>query len=132
MPFKQISKLSTGEMSVEEFDEKYKRSELMESIRAQEAAEKAEKAKQMGREGKGEKENYLRFCKACFREYVIEVDPCAHCGHATMPMKERRAELLAKVEGMKEKKKRNVIRKGRWENWVKTQALFYKKTATNY
>lgn len=86
----------------------------------------------MGREGKGEKDNYKRFCKACFREYELETNPCVHCGKETMTAQERKSELLEKVEALKEKKRLRVIRKARWENWMKTQALFYKKTATNY
>lgn len=36
------------------------------------------------------------------------------------------------MEEYKEKQRRKIIRKDKWENWKKTQALFYKKTSTNY
>lgn len=41
-------------------------------------------------------------------------------------------ELRGKLAEYKEKQKRKIERKGKWENWKKTQALFYKKTSTNY
>jgi tetratricopeptide (TPR) repeat protein len=41
-------------------------------------------------------------------------------------------DLRGKLEEYKEKKKIKIERKGKWENWKKTQALFYKKTSTNY
>jgi tetratricopeptide (TPR) repeat protein len=40
--------------------------------------------------------------------------------------------LKTKVEEFKEKKKRKLERRAKWENWIKTQAMFYKKTSTNY
>jgi tetratricopeptide (TPR) repeat protein len=40
--------------------------------------------------------------------------------------------LKEKIEELKERKKLKKERKLKWENWVKTQALFYKKTSTNY
>lgn len=74
----------------------------------------------MGREGKGEKENYIRFCRACFREFDIEIENCTVCGKPTMSQAERRAELMVKLEKFKEKKKLKLIKKARWENWQKT------------
>ena len=40
--------------------------------------------------------------------------------------------LKIKLDLYKAKKKRRIQRKAKWENWVKTQAMFYKKTSTNY
>jgi tetratricopeptide (TPR) repeat protein len=36
------------------------------------------------------------------------------------------------LEDYKEKKKKKMERKDKWEKWKKTQALFYRKTSTNY
>jgi hypothetical protein len=41
-------------------------------------------------------------------------------------------ELKDKLEEYKEKNTRKKIKKAKWENWKKTQAMFYKKTSTNY
>jgi lipoprotein NlpI len=42
------------------------------------------------------------------------------------------AYLREKLEEMKDRKRTKKERKAKWENWVKTQAMFYKKTSTNY
>ena len=36
------------------------------------------------------------------------------------------------MEKYKEKTKRKKERRAKWENWKKTQAMFYRKTSTNY
>lgn len=41
-------------------------------------------------------------------------------------------ELRDKLEDYKEKNIRKKERKAKWENWKKTQALFYRKMSTNY
>lgn len=48
------------------------------------------------------------------------------------PGQDRLDYLKTKVEEYKEKKKRKIERRAKWENWIKTQAMFYKKTSTNY
>jgi tetratricopeptide (TPR) repeat protein len=40
--------------------------------------------------------------------------------------------LKTKVEEYKEKKAKKIVRKAKWDNWRKTQEMFYKKTSTNY
>jgi len=42
------------------------------------------------------------------------------------------AYLKEKLEELKERKKLKKERKAKFEQWIKTQALFYKKTSTNY
>ena len=42
------------------------------------------------------------------------------------------AELRDKLEEHKVKKARKMERRAKWENWKKTQEMFYKKTSTNY
>ena len=41
-------------------------------------------------------------------------------------------ELKVKLEEHKTKIQRKKVRRGKWENWKKTQAMFYCKTSTNY
>lgn len=40
--------------------------------------------------------------------------------------------MKEKLEEHKSKVIRRKERKNKWENWKKTQALFYRKTSTNY
>jgi tetratricopeptide (TPR) repeat protein len=47
-------------------------------------------------------------------------------------IQERFDELREKLEEYKSKKKTKLERRAKWENWKKTQALFYRKTSTNY
>lgn len=41
-------------------------------------------------------------------------------------------ELKGKLSDYQEKTRRKKERRAKWENWKKTQALFYCKTSTNY
>lgn len=41
-------------------------------------------------------------------------------------------DLRGRLEEQKVKKARKMERRAKWDNWKKTQALFYKKTSTNY
>lgn len=47
-------------------------------------------------------------------------------------LQERIDELKDKISEYQEKERRKKERKAKWENWKKTQALFYRKTSTNY
>ena len=85
-----------------------------------------------GREGKGEKEDYDVFCPRCNTEFLIKIEKCTRCGAETIAQKERREILLKKVEEYKNLKNRRAERKKKWELWKKTEAMNYKKTATNY
>ena len=133
---KQIADLISGKVDVHELDKVEK--EMIEKERlkqvAKEIRERDEKAKWMkGREGKGHRNDYKTFCKGCFREYVMEgVDICTNCGMKTMTVDERMFELRAKLETHKSAIGLKKTRRGKWENWKKTQEMFYKKTSTNY
>lgn len=85
-----------------------------------------------GRDGGGDKDNYETYCRRCRVEYVVPVATCTRCGKNTIKKEERRAELLGMVDQYKEAKKRKQDRKQKWDMWKKTQAMFWKKTATNY
>ena len=54
-----------------------------------------------GRSGKGEKENYKMFCTRCETEFLIDLTTCTRCGHELITQKERRDNLLLKVEDYK-------------------------------
>ena len=41
-------------------------------------------------------------------------------------------ELRGKLGEFQEKQARKKMRRAKWENWKKTQAMFYCKTSTNY
>jgi len=82
--------------------------------------------------GKGEKENYASFCKYCFREYPECTEICVHCKKATQSCIERRAYLLKKAHEYQTGKVRKEERKKKWQLWKNTQAMLWKKTATNY
>lgn len=99
--------------------------------KAREEQIRLEKIKK-GREGGGEKENYLNYCKKCRVEFTLETPVCIRCQKPTITCADRRKELLEKVEEFKEAKFRKQERKKKWELWKKTKAIFWKKTATNY
>lgn len=54
------------------------------------------------------------------------------CDRDTITEAERMDELRGKLEGFKQKKVLKMTRRAKWENWRKTQEMFYKKTSTNY
>lgn len=104
-----LSKLNSGEMTVEEFDYREKRKlewqerEKQEKIRKEK--EKSEKLL-LGQPGKGEGQNYIIFCRHCFTEYQIKTEKCNRCGKKTISREERMAELKKKVNEYKEDKAR--------------------------
>jgi uncharacterized Zn finger protein (UPF0148 family) len=86
-----------------------------------------------GREGKGHQGGYKTFCRNCFREFTMDgIITCTICGKDTMTLEERMDELKTKLEVHKQKTGKKKTRRGKWENWKKTQEMFYKKTSTNY
>ena len=82
--------------------------------------------------GKGEKENYVSFCPHCNTEYLIELHTCTRCGGKTISQKERREQLLSKVDEFKKRKLRRAERRKKWDLWKKTKAMHWKKTSTSY
>ena len=57
-----------------------------------------------GRTGKGEKENYLDYCKYCQWEYTLSTPNCLKCGKETITQKDRYAGLLVKAKDYTDKK----------------------------
>lgn len=86
-----------------------------------------------GRPGKGHQGGYLTFCPRCFREFTVEgITECTLCGKPTQTQEERMDYLRTRLEEHKQKMNQKKTRRAKWENWKKTQELFYKKTSTNY
>lgn len=91
-----LKKLSTGELSVEEFDRREKRrldQKAREKKEEEEAKRRREEKERRGRSGKGEKMNYLVFCRHCFLEFTIKLEKCPQCGNELMNCEERIKEL---------------------------------------
>ena len=72
------------------------------------------------------------FCGRCMTEYLVDLKNCTRCKNPLVTMEERREKLLGKVEEFKEQKARRQERKKKWEMWKKTQAIYWKKTSTDY
>lgn len=92
-----------------------------------------EESLRQGKPGHGEKfDTYQFYCPRCLREFAMYTPTCPHCSQATLTVEERRADLTAKVSALKEDRTQAAIKRAKWENWKKTEALLYRKTATNY
>lgn len=130
-----LRKLTSGEMSIEEFDKREKRrvawQDREKNLELQKIKDKAEKIR-LGTSGKGNNSNYKSFCHFCFTEYENETPKCNRCGKNTISAETRMKELKGKVEEYKEKKSRKTERKHKWDMWQKTKASLWKKTSTNY
>ena len=86
-----------------------------------------------GRPGHGDKfTTYEHYCPRCHLEFTVAMPQCSQCGKDTMTSTERREDLTVKVGRLKEERATAVERRYRWENWKKTEAMLYRKTATNY
>jgi hypothetical protein len=113
-----------GSISIEQIDEKLELDQKIVSMKEREKTEAAEKKLLVGRSGKGHRGTYTRFCNFCFTEFDIDIDKCTHCNHDTITQDERMGYLNSKLEEMKLRTKTKKERKAKWENWVKTQAMF--------
>jgi len=60
--------------------EKEEKEEKIKILKQEEEKRAFEEKLQNGVKGKGEKDNYKKFCKGCFIEYEIDtIDKCKHC-----------------------------------------------------
>ena len=71
-----IKKLEEKEKALKDKKEKEERIRIMKEDEKREAEEKKLKN---GTKGKGEKDNYMKFCSKCFIEYIIDLSNCTHC-----------------------------------------------------
>jgi hypothetical protein len=97
---KEIKDISDGKCT-EEFRKKEKDREIKkerEELRMKIKEKEAHELRVKGRKGKGEKENYLDYCKFCQWEYILSTPNCLKCNKETMTQKERYALLLVKAK----------------------------------
>jgi uncharacterized Zn finger protein (UPF0148 family) len=86
-----------------------------------------------GRSGKGHQGGYKTFCRPCLREFTVDgVDVCPFCDRDTITQEERMDDLRTRLEDFKLAQGKKKTRRAKWENWKKTQEMFYRKTSTNY
>jgi len=85
-----------------------------------------------GKSGKGHQGGYISYCSHCQIEYKMFFKKCNHCNRDTQDEEERMADLKDRTHDYKEKKQKKILRRAKWENWKKTQEMFYKKSSTNY
>jgi hypothetical protein len=64
--------------------EKKEKEERLKIMKEKEKREQEERRLINGNKGKGEKENYLKFCQYCFIEYEIDLFKCTHCNKALL------------------------------------------------
>lgn len=132
----QIKDLLEGKVDVFELEKKEQEMKEQERLKqvAKDIKMRERHAEYMkGRPGKGHQGGYKTFCKGCFREFVMDgVDKCTVCGRETVTLEERMDELKTKLEEHKQKTGKKKTRRAKWENWKKTQEMFYKKCSTNY
>lgn len=100
---KLVADLKAGRISVEEIDRKQKDKEIRkqrEKERELEREKQKYELKRRGRAGKGEKKDYLDFCKFCHLEYELSTPSCLKCGNETISQSKRYEYLVAKVKEM--------------------------------
>lgn len=100
---------------------------------AEERKRREEELLVQGKSGHGDKfGTYQHYCPRCIREFSLLTPTCPNCHQATLTVEERRADLTSKVAALKEERTQAVVKRNKWENWKKTEALLYRKTGTNY
>jgi len=132
---KQVTGLAKNEVSLDEvsgtqtkLEEENRRKEQLKRQKEEEDRLKIKR----GTSGKGQGDDYVSFCRHCFVEYSFESPVCYHCGKNTLSKQARHDELKLKLDDFKKKKAAKEERKNKWEKWRKTQAIYWKKTSTNY
>ncbi|CAG9322920.1 unnamed protein product [Blepharisma stoltei] len=132
----EVEGIIKGDIDVEQIkksEEQQKALEAQKIARELEEKQKAEEEKKRGRKGKGIKfDTYKSYCPNCQREFEREREMCYVCGRKCISSEKRKQDLLSKVEELKKERAEKAEKKVRWENWQKTQAMLYKRTATNY
>jgi len=121
-----------GKVDLDEIDRKEKAK--AERLKREEEERKftAEQKLKNGRPGKGISKDYVVYCKNCRTEYLIKLEKCTHCGYEVVDRETRMKDLEEKLTEYKENKATKKMRRAKWENWRKTQAIRYSKMATNY
>ncbi len=121
-----------GKVDLDKLERKEK--ERAERKKREEEEDKRRKEEKLraGRDGKGIAKDYLSFCKNCYKEYMILMPKCTQCGKETVTREQRMKELEAKLGEYKNSKATKKMRRVKWQNWLKTQAIRYSKMSTSY
>ena len=73
-----------GKVDVDEFDKQQAEEEKLEKVKQEIRTREQQEALQKGRPGKGNQRGYIRFCRYCFTEYLIDITKCNKCNRDTM------------------------------------------------
>ena len=94
---RQVQDLIDGKVDPSQFDKDQAEKERIEKAKLEVKEREAREKLLKGRPGKGHKNEYERFCRMCFREFMVVVDQCTICGAETITREERLEELKAKL-----------------------------------
>ncbi len=73
-----------GNVDVDEFDKKQQQEEKLNKVKEELKQKERDETLKKGRPGKGHLKGYVKFCRHCFTEYLIDIDNCTHCNKETM------------------------------------------------
>ncbi|SBS94931.1 TPR domain containing protein [Plasmodium malariae] len=117
-----VRNLLDGKISVEDIEKEEKDILLKKRIKEIKREEEKEKEKRqfiMGREGKGNEDDYLFFCRYCFVEYNYHLTNCKRCNNVVVSKEERKKELNEKVRNYKNLKDKRNVRRSLWHKYLK-------------
>jgi hypothetical protein len=79
-----VKDIVEGQVDVDEFDKKLQEEEKLNKIKEELKEKDKEERLKKGRPGKGNQKGYVKFCRYCFTEFLIDIDKCTHCGKETI------------------------------------------------
>ncbi|CRG99807.1 TPR domain containing protein [Plasmodium relictum] len=130
-----VRNILDNKISIEEIEKEERKLFLEKRAKEIKEEEKKEKEKRdflLGKEGKGNENNYLYFCRFCFVEYSYDLKNCKRCNELVITREQRKKELEEKVKIYKiEKDKRNA-RRNNWKQFLKSRKNEEKKKITSY
>ena len=142
----QIKQLIEGKVTPEAFDRKIKLHETIHEIRKREEAEALFNKQRFGNPGPGTGDSYDWWCRGCFTEFTNEAFAasapshlhetpalltCHKCNTNLISRECRSAELKEKVERLREQQAQRLMRKDRYNRWLKTKQIL-KQGTTDY
>ncbi|CRG95348.1 TPR Domain containing protein, putative [Plasmodium gallinaceum] len=130
-----VRNILNDKISIEELEKEEKKLFLEKRVREIKEEEKKEKEKRdfiMGREGKGNENDYLYFCRFCFVEYNYHLKNCKRCNGVVITREQRKKELEEKVKIYKNEKDKRNIRRNNWEQFLKSKKNQEVRKITNY
>jgi hypothetical protein len=69
---------------VEEIDRQQEEEERLDKAKEEIKKREKDESVRKGRKGKGHIKGYVRFCRFCFTEYLIDIAKCTHCNRDTI------------------------------------------------